>query len=47
MYMIFSLLQVCCFKTALTFVDSLSEIFGPLLSGHTLVVVPKVKRINR
>ncbi|XP_050686170.1 zwittermicin A synthase ZmaJ-like [Eriocheir sinensis] len=33
--------EVCCFKTALTFVDSLSEIFGPLLTGHSLVVVPK------
>ncbi|XP_045108560.1 tyrocidine synthase 3-like isoform X2 [Portunus trituberculatus] len=33
--------EVCCFKTALTFVDSISEIFGPLLTGHSLVVVPK------
>lgn len=29
------------FKTALTFVDSVSEIWGPLLNGMTLVVVPK------
>ncbi|XP_042871573.1 putative acyl-activating enzyme 19 [Penaeus japonicus] len=33
--------EVCCFKTALTFVDSISEIFGPLLTGHPLVVIPK------
>ncbi|KAG0718641.1 Mycosubtilin synthase subunit C [Chionoecetes opilio] len=33
--------EMCCFKTALTFVDSVCEIFGPLLTGHSLVVVPK------
>ncbi|KAK7072987.1 hypothetical protein SK128_006145 [Halocaridina rubra] len=33
--------EVCCFKTALTFVDSISEIFGPLLTGHRVVVIPK------
>ncbi|XP_063607834.1 beta-alanyl-bioamine nonribosomal peptide synthetase ebony-like [Penaeus indicus] len=33
--------EVCCFKTALTFVDSISEIFGPLLSGRPLVIIPK------
>ncbi|XP_076622830.1 nonribosomal peptide synthetase ebony [Colletes latitarsis] len=31
----------CVFKTSLTFVDSVSEIWGPLLQGRTLVVVPK------
>lgn len=31
----------CIFKTSLTFVDSVSEIWGPLLQGRTLVVVPK------
>ncbi|XP_076649113.1 nonribosomal peptide synthetase ebony [Halictus rubicundus] len=31
----------CVFKTSLTFVDSLSEIWGPLLQGRTLVVVSK------
>lgn len=31
----------CIFKTALTFVDSAPEIWGPLLQGKTLVVVPK------
>lgn len=36
------LLQVGAFKTALTFVDSVSEIFGPLLTGHRVVVIPKV-----
>lgn len=29
------------FKTALTFVDSVTEIWGPLLNGMTLVIVPK------
>lgn len=33
--------QYGCFKTALTFVDSVSEIWGPLLNGMTIVVVPK------
>ncbi|XP_017887731.1 uncharacterized protein LOC108629509 [Ceratina calcarata] len=31
----------CVFKTSLTFVDSVSEIWGPLLRGRTLIVVPK------
>ncbi|XP_066590033.1 beta-alanyl-bioamine nonribosomal peptide synthetase ebony [Prorops nasuta] len=31
----------CVFKTSLTFVDSVPEIWGPLLQGRTLVVVPK------
>lgn len=31
----------CIFKTALTFVDSVSEIWGPLLNGLTLVVITK------
>ncbi|XP_054013397.1 beta-alanyl-bioamine nonribosomal peptide synthetase ebony [Hylaeus anthracinus] len=31
----------CVFKTSLTFVDSVSEIWGPLLQGRTLVVIPK------
>lgn len=29
------------FKTALTFVDSVTEIWGPLLTGMSLVIVPK------
>lgn len=29
------------FKTALTFVDSVTEIWGPLLNGMCLVIVPK------
>lgn len=29
------------FKTALTFVDSVTEIWGPLLNGMSLIVVPK------
>ncbi|KAK4875342.1 hypothetical protein RN001_011764 [Aquatica leii] len=32
---------ICVFKTALTFVDSVSEIWGPLINGRTLLVVPK------
>ncbi|EZA51013.1 Tyrocidine synthase [Ooceraea biroi] len=31
----------CVFKTSLTFVDSVPEIWGPLLQGRTLIVVPK------
>lgn len=31
----------CVFKTALTFVDSVPEIWGPLLQGRMLIVVPK------
>ncbi|XP_015606701.1 uncharacterized protein LOC107273239 [Cephus cinctus] len=33
--------KVCVFKTALTFVDSASEIWAPLLQGRTILVVPK------
>ncbi|CAG9772921.1 unnamed protein product [Ceutorhynchus assimilis] len=33
--------KVCVFKTALTFVDSIAEIWGPLLNGLTILVVPK------
>ncbi|XP_003706624.1 nonribosomal peptide synthetase ebony [Megachile rotundata] len=33
--------QRCVFKTSLTFVDSVSEIWGPLLQGRTLMVVAK------
>lgn len=33
--------KVCVFKTALTFVDSVCEIWGPLLNGLTILVVPK------
>lgn len=29
------------FKTALTFVDHVSEVWGPLLNGMTLVCVPR------
>ncbi|CAG9815434.1 unnamed protein product, partial [Phaedon cochleariae] len=34
--------NVCVFKTALTFVDSVAEIWSPLLSGRSLLVVPKI-----
>lgn len=33
--------DVCMFKTTLTFVDSVSEIFGPLNSGLKVVIFPK------
>lgn len=33
--------KVCVFKTALTFVDSVCEIWGPLISGLSILVVPK------
>ncbi|XP_055585866.1 beta-alanyl-bioamine nonribosomal peptide synthetase ebony [Uranotaenia lowii] len=33
--------KVGVFKTALTFVDSVTEIWGPLLQGMAIVVVPK------
>lgn len=32
----------CVFKTALTFVDSVPEIWGPLINGLTILVVPKM-----
>ncbi|XP_011165813.1 tyrocidine synthase 1 [Solenopsis invicta] len=31
----------CVFKTSLTFVDSVPEIWGPLLQSRTIVIVPK------
>ncbi len=41
--------EVCCQKTSLSFVDSIWEIFGPLLHGVPLVIVPDdvVKDVNR
>lgn len=41
--------EVCCQKTALSFVDSIWEIFGPLLQGVPLVIIPDddVKDPNR
>jgi non-ribosomal peptide synthetase component F len=33
--------KICVFKTALTFVDSISEIFGSLLRGLSLLIIPK------
>ncbi|MCU1267656.1 MAG: hypothetical protein JWM21_3974 [Acidobacteria bacterium] len=32
--------EVCCQKTSLSFVDSIWEIFGPLLKGVPLVIIP-------
>ena len=32
--------EVCCQKTALSFVDSIWEIFGPLLQGVRIVIIP-------
>ena len=41
--------EKCCQKTSLSFVDSIWEIFGPLLHGVPLVIVPDevVKDVNR
>ncbi|CAH0721044.1 unnamed protein product, partial [Brenthis ino] len=33
--------NVCVWKTALTFVDSVCEIWGPLLHGRTLLILPR------
>src|SRR5262249_48373374 len=35
----FTASEVCCQKTALSFVDSIWEIFGPLLQGVPLVIL--------
>ncbi|MBN4003641.1 non-ribosomal peptide synthetase [Nostoc sp. LPT] len=34
--------EICCQKTSLNFVDSVWEIFGPLLQGVTTVIVPDI-----
>ncbi|XP_046647830.1 tyrocidine synthase 3-like isoform X2 [Daphnia pulicaria] len=34
--------EVCCFKTALTFVDSIAEIWAPLLRAVPIVIIPKI-----
>ena len=36
----FAAAEVCCQKTSLSFVDSIWEIFGPLLQGVPLVIIP-------
>ena len=36
----FTASDVCCQKTSLSFVDSIWEIFGPLLKGIPLVIIP-------
>lgn len=38
--------EVAIFKTALTFVDSIAEIWAPLLKGIPIVIVPKVVTQN-
>ncbi|KAB0794533.1 hypothetical protein PPYR_11372 [Photinus pyralis] len=38
--------STCVFKTALTFVDSVSEIWGPLINGLSLLVIPKLVTQN-
>lgn len=38
--------KVAVFKTALTFVDSVAEIWGPLISGIAILVVPKLVTKN-
>lgn len=34
--------EICCQKTSLNFVDSVWEIFGPLLEGVTTVIIPDI-----
>ncbi|PMB15529.1 non-ribosomal peptide synthetase [Fischerella thermalis] len=34
--------EICCQKTSLNFVDSVWEIFGPLLQGVTTVIIPDI-----
>ena len=34
--------KICAFKTTLTFVDSVSEIWGPLLNGLVLLIIPRL-----
>lgn len=38
----FALHEVCCQKTSLSFVDSVWEIFGPLLQGVPSVIIPDI-----
>lgn len=38
--------NVCLFKTALTFVDSVAELWGPLLWGRSLLVLTKKQVID-
>ncbi len=38
--------KICVFKNSITFVDSVSEIFGPLLRGLSLLIVPKCSTQN-
>jgi amino acid adenylation domain-containing protein len=38
----FTQAEVCCQKTSLNFVDSIWEIFGPLLQGIRTVIVPDI-----
>ena len=33
--------EVCCQKTSVCFIDSIPEIFAPLLRGHLLVILPE------
>jgi len=42
----FSPKENCCFKTNLTFVDSICEIFGPLLQGYPISVLSKRTVVN-
>ncbi|EEB17196.1 firefly luciferase, putative [Pediculus humanus corporis] len=38
--------KICVFKTALTFVDSICELWGPLLNGRTLLILSKEETKN-
>ncbi|CAH1101373.1 unnamed protein product [Psylliodes chrysocephalus] len=34
--------NICVFKTSLTFIDSIIEIWGPLVNGKAILVLPKI-----
>lgn len=38
--------DICCQKTAVSFVDSVNEIFSPLLKGVKLVLIPQMDLLN-
>ena len=38
--------EMCCFKTALTFVDSIAEMWAPLLAGRPIRILPKAVTQN-
>ena len=45
-YFPFNEMDVCCFKTSISFVDSIAEIFAPLLCTIPIVILPKSVLLN-